>query len=533
MYFPIFGNNQANIQITIELKDLNIKLREVFFPYLIVVLGTIVLYGLFRWILEVQLDVLPFDSNLLDYFIPLALPCIPVFLWMTKRIRVLKLTEDIKNLHSLYQFVMVFSIGITTIFSQGLITKGSYRLTDLNQVEKTRDYSKEKYFRFKSYEVNKKSQLRYARQALTGQKSESLKFLLLFACQFEGAEDIWYGVKYKESVDNDLTKGQKERAYRKFLNESDLAYRSFEFKNARYFEKLRHYEDKQYFLKVIRENFPGDFDKEPIILIPQLEEFDQRMGGAITGFFWSLGIGSLILFIMIYNPEIDTQALQELKEGRKNNQDEAFSKFAKVLDPRGLYKVTAILLLLNLTVFIVFLFGGHGIEGPGARELLEYGGNRRFEVMNGDYWRLFTYMFLHGGLMHLVSNLFGLVISGYFLERILGRTRMLLSYVVCGTVAGLVSIYWHDFTVSVGASGAIFGLLGIIFALNFFKVYSALDRDMIWTLLGAYGGISLLLGFTQGIDNAAHIGGLVCGLVLGTVFTFLDEEGLKKRASSP
>ncbi|MFK8060807.1 MAG: rhomboid family intramembrane serine protease, partial [Polaribacter sp.] len=95
----------------------------------------------------------------------------------------------------------------------------------------------------------------------------------------------------------------------------------------------------------------------------------------------------------------------------------------------------------------------------------------------------------------------------------------------------LTSIYWYENTVSVGASGAIFGLYGLILAFTVFKIYPNYMRGMTWMLLGLYAGVSLLLGFLGGIDNAAHFGGLISGFIIGGILILIDKEELKKNAS--
>lgn len=201
------------------------------------------------------------------------------------------------------------------------------------------------------------------------------------------------------------------------------------------------------------------------------------------------------------------------------------------LDPRGPKKATAILLLLNIAVFVVMIFSGLNIVSPTPKELLEIGGNRRFEVMNGEYWRLFTSIFIHSGLMHLFMNLFGLGLGASWLEGILSRIQLLISFIVCGILASITSIVWHENTVSVGASGAIFGLYGLILAFTVFKIYPTYMRGMTWMLLGLYAGISLLFGFLGGIDNAAHFGGLTSGFILGGILILIEKEKLIKNAS--
>jgi membrane associated rhomboid family serine protease len=129
-------------------------------------------------------------------------------------------------------------------------------------------------------------------------------------------------------------------------------------------------------------------------------------------------------------------------------------------------------------------------------------------------------MFLHGGVMHLLMNMFSLYIAGLFLEKSIGTKRFVTGYIIAGIVAGFVSLWWHEKpVVAVGASGAIFGLYGILLSLIISKVFDPLMNKMLLILLGCTAGYGLIMGFlSKGIDNSAHLGGLVAGLLIGFVY---------------
>jgi len=95
------------------------------------------------------------------------------------------------------------------------------------------------------------------------------------------------------------------------------------------------------------------------------------------------------------------------------------------------------------------------------------------------------------------------------------------------------SIYWHENIISVGASGAIFGLYGLILVFNLFKIYPDDMRPFTWGLAGIFVGVGLLYGFMGGIDNAAHVGGLISGFLIGAMFLLINKEKMKKNAEQP
>jgi rhomboid protease GluP len=176
-------------------------------------------------------------------------------------------------------------------------------------------------------------------------------------------------------------------------------------------------------------------------------------------------------------------------------------------------RATWVLLGLIVAAFLAETVAG-GSTQPDV--LIRLGAKFSPLIADGEYWRLFTSMFLHAGLLHLAFNGYALVAIGADLERLLGWRRFLTIYLLAGLLGSLASYALSD-RLAVGASGAIFGLIGALAA--FFLRH----RDR----LGAWGrsrlaniafliGINLLFGFTQpGIDNYAHLGGLVSGFALG------------------
>lgn len=133
-----------------------------------------------------------------------------------------------------------------------------------------------------------------------------------------------------------------------------------------------------------------------------------------------------------------------------------------------------------------------------------------------EYWRLFTPMFLHGGVLHLLFNGYSLFAVGPTVERFLGTARFLGLYFIAG-LAGSVASYTFSPSLSVGASGAIFGLVGGL-AVFFYvsrKTFGEMARQQLGSLLTVIM-LNLFIGFGGGnIDNYAHIGGLLGGALLG------------------
>ena len=182
--------------------------------------------------------------------------------------------------------------------------------------------------------------------------------------------------------------------------------------------------------------------------------------------------------------------------------------------------VTGTLIVLNLLVWLANLAGGLSPFLPEARELLAWGGNL-LPLTQHEPWRLLSAMFLHAGIIHLAFNMWALWNVGSIAERFYGNTQFALIYLLSGLFGSLASLFFAARTaVSVGASGAIFGITGALLAailLKRDKLPAPLVASMRSSLF-MFVGYSLFLGFTSGVvDNAAHVGGLVSGFALAWI----------------
>ena len=165
--------------------------------------------------------------------------------------------------------------------------------------------------------------------------------------------------------------------------------------------------------------------------------------------------------------------------------------------------ITYALIIINVLVFILSVFNDSILP--------MFAVNRELIVNFGQYYRLITGMFLHGSILHLLFNMYALYIIGMQLESFLGKAKYLIVYLLSGIGASMLSIFFSN-SFSVGASGAIFGLMGALLYFGYhYRVYlDSVVKSQIIPLIV----LNLILGFTlSGIDNWAHIGGLVSGIL--------------------
>lgn len=184
------------------------------------------------------------------------------------------------------------------------------------------------------------------------------------------------------------------------------------------------------------------------------------------------------------------------------------------------HEVTFILIAINLLVYAVMVLRGVNYINPAVKDIINWGGNVKFNVTGGEWWRLITALFVHIGIFPLLVNTWGLYFIGLVVEPILGKLKFLIAYLCTGVVAGVVSILWAQEGVTAGASGAVLGMYGVLLA---FATTAYINKKFpaVWAVCTtAYVVLTVFLNLQGASDNAADIGGFVAGIGVGYLFYF-------------
>ena len=207
-----------------------------------------------------------------------------------------------------------------------------------------------------------------------------------------------------------------------------------------------------------------------------------------------------------------------------NKKNEKRNKVAEKIFSYKQPIVTYIIMAICIILYILMEIFGNG--STNNITLLKFGANLDVLVKNGEYYRLFTSIFLHIGIMHLLCNMYSLYIIGREVESLFGKVKYIIIFILSGIFGSILSIAFSHNVISAGASGAIFGLLG---ALLYFGLYyrtylgETLIRSIIPILI-----INLIIGFlSPGIDMAAHIGGFVGGILVSMMVGIPDKSKTK------
>lgn len=196
-------------------------------------------------------------------------------------------------------------------------------------------------------------------------------------------------------------------------------------------------------------------------------------------------------------------------------------------EPKRVPIVSAALVVVNVIIFMICTFTGDLLYNMGELGIEK-------TILDKEYGRIVFAMFLHSDVHHLFNNMLILFFLGAMIEKEVGHLRYVIFYFLSGIGGNIVSLFWKVLNVSlvcsVGASGAVFGLDGVLLAMVLFAGRRMENVTPVRVLLMI--GYSLYSGFTgKNIDNAAHVGGLVTGFLLASVMCMIDKIKHKNNGS--
>jgi len=216
-------------------------------------------------------------------------------------------------------------------------------------------------------------------------------------------------------------------------------------------------------------------------------------------------------FILAYKNK-----LRYLKRAEKERAREIFSY--------GKPRLTYLLIALNVVIFFIVELTGGSMD---IEHLIDFGAKYNPYIVDGQWWRIISSMFLHIGFFHIFMNMLALYYLGHAVERIFGTLRLFIIYMLAGIGGGLAS-FAFTIQVSAGASGAIFGLFGAL--LFFGTIHKQLFLQTMGRNLLFIVGINIVFGFVvPQIDNSAHLGGLIGGFIAAAIVHLPKQKQLLKQ----
>ncbi|PZF73661.1 rhomboid family intramembrane serine protease [Taibaiella soli] len=513
------------------MKGLAYKLKSIFLPFLLIGISTIVLYTFLNWLLFVKFNVFSVKEDITNLFIPIFIAIIPLLIWVNPKFKNLKLeNKQGKSYGMLYFIIMMIAIAIPTVIAQNIMIAATSKLSALNNINEINSQPATKYYTLKEYYVDKIHAGINSEAEITGKHNENVAFRIYLSLPiYKSVADTtqepiaWLGKEYSKTVDNPKTDQRRDELYHEFAQNTQALFDQADFQQFTYLTRLGNTDEHDGFNKAIKQ---AGSDKIVPVLTASDEPFEGGVGDRPIWLGESFLGGALIIFLMLLIPGVKEKTFYP--EAKKHEQhtisNEAVNAKAEDFKWHNLFLpskesfITPILIDLNLIVFIIMVFTGAGLISIQSETLVKWGANYGPLTKDGEWWRLLTSTFLHGGIMHLLMNMYALLFVGLFLEKSLGRGVYLVLYLITGIIASATSLWWHADTVSIGASGAIMGMYGVFLALLLTKIYPPEFNKAFLASTGIFVLFNLTAGMQGGVDNAAHVGGLISGFLLGLLY---------------
>lgn len=492
--------------------DFTKKLKLVFLPFILIVIGFVGVYTFLNWLLIIKLQLIDVKEDLINFWIPFGLPFIPVYFLLRPRLELLVFKAKGERDNTFPIMITWFTISIATIIAQLYLGSSTGKLTKLGNISQIKQDIKNqtRYYSLKDFLIDKehvgvsnsfKTSGRYntdfdmsifvtcpillksdmsQKQDFTESKDPLLvingkPMNMYFDVSLISPDDIksitvlkgaaaknlygavakngailietktdkinfinnyqisdtiyaWLGCRFYKTISNSLSAEEKQEKYKAFALETERKFDTINLSSFVYLENAYHKDDFDNYSEAI-DNFKNQTPKNIVInktvLLKIDEPFEKRTGNKFIWIFGSIAIGSIMFLIILYFCKFDMQALSNFERGISVRQNDEES-FFEIFIPREGFYITPILMTINISIFIIMVIYGFGFISFKGQDLINVGGNfRPLTVDAKQYWRLITNTFLHGGVMHVFANMYGLLFVGIFLEPLLGKKEYL------------------------------------------------------------------------------------------------------------
>lgn len=509
------------------------KLLKIYLPFVAISFGFVGIYTILHWCIIIKLDLIQPKETIINIGIPFVISGFLVLFHYRKRIKLLKLGE--KSI-DFFTFISWIFITVPVIIAQFYLEN---QLGKLTRIEKPSQLNFKDQTLFYSIDnalaLNNLGGL-YVTKTKGDRYGNEILITCYFACPLvdnvpsdhyeAGKLKIWIGVTFAEKFSNRVfyDKEEQELVIDRFIKSCIPKYENYKYQTY-YLRNLKYSDSRDVFYSAIEKTNIKLDKKELIILKEEKGIYETRAGNSHNWLIVSLISANLIWFLFIFFPNLNKDELRKFGTAKeKDKTRKGHLEILMLFTPSKNYWATPIILDLNILLFVIMIFSGVGIIEPQGNELLQWGANFKQFTFHGQWWRLLTSVFVHAGLIHLTNNMLALFFIGPFLELSIGSKKFMIIYLLTGIIASITSLLFNDSTISVGASGAIFGMYGLTASLMLLKYLDKNLTKMLWISIALFIGLNLIMGLRSGIDMAAHLGGLISGFIIGISYFPLKKQ---------
>ncbi len=488
-------------------------------------IGTILLYTLFNWLIIIKLDWGTMSSYVVDFILPMLIIFLVTVIVMTRPLKLIQFKNT--NGSSGLLFLMVIAIYVPLLLAQNYIEKATGELTVLNNIDEVDYVPKTKYYNLKEFYFDKARAGRGEKIFTSGKHNQTLNFKISFATPiFQKESDTikrithyWLCEQYQDDISNRKSNTVKKEAFEAFKLKCIHEYNQKKLDDFKYLERLKNTTDTDDYSTAAGES-KLNRDAEDIFFITHKGNFEDRCGNKLLWVFIVMGIGSLLILVILtlYKLKTELALAKYLQKQNPSRIREAFEDFQWLLPREGFY-VSLLLIYANILIFSLMLMNGLGFTSFSDIELIDWGSLFKPDTVRGEWWRLLTYQFVNNGCKALLNNMLSLLFIGICLEPLIGKKRTLALYIIGGLCGGIIELGWEYYSNITGASPAVMAMYGVLLVLVLMKVMTFESKLKLFYFGLASASVVYTIYFkhTTLTGLSADIGGLVTGLFLGAI----------------
>ena len=496
---------------------MNIKERFRFFilPYLLILITGILALGLIRTVMEVRSGMELLSEEGWEIWAPASYAFICWFIFLRRKINILRLdTKKFEGLwptHMLIILAIIVPLGMSSAYVRNAFSK-QIRISSIDEIE---PHKKFQWYCIDHPSIEPSVVAGDQFAQVSGKHSDKLHYESYFlspsGTKLKNGTIVWIGKRYSMSMSNHENEDYKSRAWEAHWNESANSFRSDILMEKGCLKPVPPGEDRNRYLKAIR-RFSFYEKKDHIIFERTHEQITGNLETMRTTFLIGSSISLFVVSLIFLLVNVQKGKLNEyLRNPSLIGKNE--KEIVDVILLRTPLKALPVIAAINLILFFIMMCKTSSFAHFDSTDLYDMGGLTQDFVKDREYWRIVSSMFLHSGFLHVMNNMVMFVLFAMFMESVLGSWKFSLLYFTCGILAGVVSVFTNH-AVNVGASGAIFGLVG--WALAQRLIYKNHDFSQGLFLIGLiFGVVNLIFGFIlPNVNNYAHLTGLITGAVL-------------------
>jgi hypothetical protein len=280
------------------------KLRIVYLPFILIAAGCLVGYSFLNWLLLIKMELFTLNEEVVNFWLPFALPCLPIFIWLRPRLKALRATKLGRgNLRNLFYFVSCIAVPIPIMIGQHYLATATGKITHLAQISQIAQLPKTKYYMVQDAFFDKADTSFETSTHYSGRYNENFNMAIYLACPIDDYGDtrcgnVWLGTVYKRQISSHLSDDERESQFRDFFNSSLAAYTNLDLRSFSYLEKLGLSDDSREFEAAAKRSKLYQPESPNIVLKAHSDNFSDRNGNKLAWVFGSFGFGAVAWFLM-------------------------------------------------------------------------------------------------------------------------------------------------------------------------------------------------------------------------------------------